>query len=78
MTGSNDVPQSTAREQQGGHKEHKEHKKFMSLSVFIGVYRWLKNSFHHRCTPMNTDKSLMKKHGECLLSLVSCGGQVTP
>jgi hypothetical protein len=78
MTGSNDVPQSTAREKQGGHKEHKEQNKIMSLSVFIGVYRWLKKSFHHRCTPMNTDKSLMKKYGDRLLLPVSFSGQVTP
>ena len=38
--------------------ESKESQKIMSLSVFIGVYRWLKEFFHHRYTPMNTDKSL--------------------
>jgi hypothetical protein len=81
MNERNAAPQSTTSEKQGGHKEHKEHKEHkanMSLSVFIGVYRWLKNAFHHRCTPMNTDKSLMKIPGECLLSLVPCPGQVTP
>jgi hypothetical protein len=50
---------------------------FTSLSVFIGVYRWIKKVFNHRCTPMNTDKSLMKKIGKGLLSQVPCSGQVT-
>ena len=60
------------------HRTHTIPIEFISLSVFIGDYRWLKNAFHHRCTPMHTDKSLMKIPGECLLSLVSCPGQVTP
>jgi hypothetical protein len=48
----------------------------ISLSVFIGVYRWLKNVLHHRCTPMNTDKNLMKISGKQLLSPASFAGQV--
>jgi hypothetical protein len=63
MTERNIATQTTAREKQGGHKEHK---KIMSLSVFIGVHRWLKDFFRHRCTPINTDKSLMGDPGECL------------
>jgi hypothetical protein len=47
----------------------------LPLSVFIGVYRWLKNSFHHRCTQMNTEKNLMKSGGNRLWSRVSCLGQ---
>ena len=70
----------TTGQQMSNHKEHKAHKKNASfLSVFIGVYRWLKNFSNHRCTPMNTDNSLILDTGKSLLLWsVSCVVEVVP
>ncbi len=78
MTGCNRAPQTAAREHKGGGDDHKESPKIMSLSVFIGVHRWLKNVFHHRHTPMNTDKSLMGDPGNRLLWPFTSIAEVTP
>jgi hypothetical protein len=67
------------QKKKNSHKEHIGHKKFISLSVFIGVYRWLKDFSNHRCTPMNSDKSLKDDPGKGLvLWPVSCAVEVVP
>ena len=78
MTGRNHAPQTTASARQGGDSDHNESPKIMSLSVFIGVHRWLKKIFHHLYTPMNTDKSLMGDPGNRLLWPFTSIVEVTP
>lgn len=78
MTGLNHAPQAAAREQRDGESDHKESRMILSRSVFIGVHGWLKNVFHHRFTPMNTDKSLMAGPGGRLLWPISSAFAVAP